>query len=69
MRLQPRLRLTIDDILPLHGTFVLFPAELVLHGETPRLGLVIDGVGRHVAVDARVYAVCGEVQNLLVHSF
>lgn len=50
--------LTVDDVLPLHGAFVLLLAELVLHGEAPRLGLVVGGVGRQVAEDARVHAVC-----------
>lgn len=50
--------LTVDDVLPLHGPFVLLLAELVLHGEAPRLGLVVGSVGRQVAEDARVHAVC-----------
>lgn len=50
--------LTVDDVLPLHGPFVLLLAELVLHGEAPRLGLVVGGVGRQVAEDARVHGVC-----------
>lgn len=58
--------LTVDDVLPLHRTLVLLLAEPVLHGEAPRLGVVVRGVGRQVAEDARVHAVCwwGEGQQI-----